>query len=182
LPEIELLYNASPTVEQVVTWIQDALRRVGFRIRLSAVSFPEYLARIARGDFDIYRDNFPAEHAAMESFYGIFYGPYRAPPGLNTTRFSDLQYDLFFKRLLQTVEPSDRLVLATRLEGRLADTAPATFLFHPVRYRLVRPEIRRLPLSPLGRTVLERCWKQQAGEQLREEEPLNRDRRRGSGP
>jgi ABC-type transport system substrate-binding protein len=158
LPEFELLYNASPTVEQIMMYLQAAWSRVGVRVRLQPVSLAEWLARIERGEFDLYRYNFAAEHAADEAFYACFYGPHMAPAGPNTTRWVDPAYDQAFDRVLPLRAGAARSRLTNQLEQRLRTGAPAVFLFHPLRTRLVRGEVRGLPLSRLGRMRLTRAW------------------------
>jgi peptide/nickel transport system substrate-binding protein len=158
LPVFRLLFNASPTVERLVTYLQAALAEIGIPIRLLPMQFSEFLERLQSGDFDLYRDHLAADHAAADAFFGYFYGPYSAPQSINITRFQDADYDSLFDRLQRQSLEVQRSRLQTQLQVRLDREVPAVFLFHPLRFRLQLRRLRNLPMSPLGQLDLRNAW------------------------
>ena len=158
LPVFRLLFNASPTVERLVTYLQAALVEIGIQIRMLPVPFSEFLERLQSGDFDLYRDHLAADHAAADAFFGYFYGPYSAPQSINITRFQDSAYDSLFDRLQRQSQEVQRSRLQTQLQSRLDRAAPAVFLFHPLRFRLQIEQLKNSPMSPLGHLDLKNAW------------------------
>jgi len=159
LPPLVLQLGASPRTLSVAEVVQQQLAELGIRLQLRQVDFPQHLAMVRQGQCMLWRTNWIADYPDPENFLALFYGPYRAPNGPNTTRLALPELDSLYERALSELDTARRFALYRQMERRVLEEAPWVFLYYPRLFRLLQPGIKGMHLDGGDRLVLERVTK-----------------------
>ncbi len=156
LPPLVLHLGASPRTLSVAEAVQQQLADLGIRLELRQASFPQHLALVREGRAMFWRTNWVADYPDPENFLALFYSPYRAPGGPNTTRFGMPEVDSLYEQALTERDQERRFELYRQMERRVLDEAPWVLLYYPRLLRLLQPGVRGMHLDGMDRLVLER--------------------------
>ncbi len=155
LPPLVLQLGAHPRTLSVAEAVQQQLAEFGIRLELRQVSFPQHLAMVRQGQCMMWRTNWIADYPDPENFMALFYSPYAAPDGPNTTRFRLAQVDSLYDRALAEPVAEIRFQLYRQIERHVLDEAPWVFLYYPRLIRLLQPTVVGMWLDGSDRLVLE---------------------------
>ena len=155
LPPLVLHLGASPRTLSVAEAIQQQLAEFGIRLELRQASFPQHLALVREGRAMLWRTNWVADYPDPENFLALFYCPYRAPGGPNTTRVCLPELDSLYERALREPDQERRFALYRQMERRVVQEAPWIFLYYPRLIRLLQPSVTGMHLDGMDRLVLE---------------------------
>lgn len=149
---------------RVAAQVQAMLEReLGVSVATSVLPAQQHFGRIERGEADLWREGWIADHPDAENFLSLFYGKNAPedpsePAYLNSTRFRDAGFDSLFMEAQRTADMRLRLELLARAEARMMEELPVVPLYHERAVRLMKPWVRDLPINGLDYRELGRVW------------------------
>jgi peptide/nickel transport system substrate-binding protein len=153
VPPLRLL--VSPGAQQLGEFLQQAWQDLGLTVELQTREGATARELIYRGQAELWRASWVADHPDAENFYLLFACDQLSPDGPNTTHHCAPDFDALLQRL-----QGDGATSPSALEDRLATTLPVLPLFHYRTLRLLQPSVRHLPTERLtGRLDLRRVVK-----------------------
>jgi ABC-type transport system substrate-binding protein len=132
------LGSTDPEVREAVELLVDFMARVGISIKPSYYNWPVFLARIERGDSQMFWLSWLADYPDPENFLQLFYGP-NASPGVNRGNFRDPAYDRDYETMRVMPPGLERRKVIDRMMDRLQEESPWLFLHHRVNATVVQP-------------------------------------------
>jgi len=159
LPEITLQLNSGGTMnEDNAEAIQAQLAKIGVKIKLRLISWPQHLDSIDQGVPEFFRLGWIADYPDPENFMALFYSKNWAPAGPNATRFKNEEFDRLYEQAISEMDEQKRMALYRKMEEIVVEEAPWLFLSHGEAYGLAQPYVEDLPLNPMGHTLYKRVW------------------------
>ncbi len=132
------LGSTDPEVREAVELLVDFMARVGLSIQPAYYNWPVFLARIERGDSQMFWLSWQADYPDPENFLQLFYGP-NASPGVNRGNFRDPAYDRDYEAMMVLPPGPARRQVIDRMMDRLQEECPWIFLHHRVSATVVQP-------------------------------------------
>jgi ABC-type transport system substrate-binding protein len=140
-----LVPTSSPSRRQAAIILQDAWRRVGAKVSVTAVDFPVFQDRISKGRFDTYIGAYLDEPTARGLADQWTHAGWKL---LNFGHYANPVFDSLFARAGQTTDlPSARRLYHEALDTLNAD-APAVFLYAPPNIAAVRRTLVGVEIDP----------------------------------
>jgi peptide/nickel transport system substrate-binding protein len=160
LGEITLQLSQNDRTASVAEAIQEQLKSVGINLKLVQVDFPQHRQMILDGKIPFWRASWIGDYPDAENFLALFYSPYAAPRGPNTTHYSNPRVDSLYRAALSPrLSSAERAGLYNRAERLVLDDAPWVTLYYSVIQRLTQPGITGYSVDPLDRLMLTRVQK-----------------------
>lgn len=156
--ELELLTNAGNSLrEAVAVKIQEQLARVGVNVRLHTLEMGALIGRCTDGDFDAYLGGWTIlGRLDLETVFGSEATP---PHGVNVVAFDSPEVDRLLHGLNEAEDWSTMKPALDRIQQRIHQEQPYTFLYESKRVAAIGPRLEGLeidnPADPLA--GLERC-------------------------
>lgn len=163
-PTVTLQLNAGGGRNlEVAEAVQAELKKnLGVNVEMKQVQFAQHLENIDNGQTDFYRLAWIADYPDPENFLNLLWGKNAAPAGtpspLNSTRYSNPQFDALFEQALATADDAERMKLYARAEQIAVNDAPMLWIFHDLDFRLVQPWVRNYFSNPMDRRDLTAVW------------------------
>lgn len=163
-PEVTLQLNSGGGRNQeVAEAIQaDLKKNLGIDVQLRLVQFAQHLENIDNGDAPFFRLGWIADYPDPENFLNLLWGKNAAPVGtaspINSTRYSNPQFDALFEQALATFDDSARMQLYAQAEQIAVDEAPMLWIFHDLDFRLVQPWVKGYRSNPMDRRDYTAVW------------------------
>ncbi len=140
-PPVELLYNTSETHRPIAEALQKMWHdNLGVEVELVNQSWPVYLDRRKKGDYDIARAGWIGDFYDASTFLTIWTGD----SGLNHTGWANPEFDALIQQAEQAGDPQQRLNILRQAEAVFLDEVPIIPLYYYTRIYLKRPEVKRL--------------------------------------
>ncbi len=140
-----LVPSTSTTRRQLALSLQEAWRRVGVRVSVSAVDFPVFQERLGARRFDTYIGAWLDEPSAR----GIADQWTRAGwDALNYGRYANRAFDSLFRRATVQQQPAAARQLYTEAMDTLNADAPAIFLYNPGNAAAVSHRLEGVTINP----------------------------------
>ncbi|QYY35988.1 peptide ABC transporter substrate-binding protein [Ruficoccus sp. ZRK36] len=138
-PTVELLYNTSETHRPIA----EALQRMwydnlGVEVDLVNQSWPVYLDRRKKGDYDIARAGWFGDFNDASTFLTMW----TADSGLNHSGWASPEFDALIKQSEMTGDPTERLNILREAESVFLRDMPIIPLYYYNRIYLKRPEVK----------------------------------------
>jgi oligopeptide transport system substrate-binding protein len=147
LPSITLLTVASPTGAKVAEYLQGlASQHLGLTIKIDQQTFKQYLAKAARGDFDL----------AISSWYPDFndvmtYADLLASwNGNNRGHYNNAEYDRWLEILQASSVTQERMMAAAKLQDIIRHDVPVIPMAETGSAYLQHPKLRGVVRRVLG--------------------------------
>jgi ABC-type oligopeptide transport system substrate-binding subunit len=115
---------------------------LGVEVRLEAVSWPEYAARLGKTPHHIVNLGWVADYPDPDNFLRLSRA--RAWPG-----WQDEAYERLVQMAGQSLQPAQRLRLYAQAEQRLVSEAPILPLLYERDHLLIKPWVTRYPVSAI---------------------------------
>ena len=153
LKEFDLQLNSGGAVnEDIAAAVQAQLAKVGIKVKLKLISWPQHLDSIDRGVAEFFRLGWLADYPDPENFLALFYSKNFSPSGPNSTRYSNPKVDALYEKALSETNDSIRFKYYRQAEELIVADAPWLFLTHGQGYRLEQKYVHGYPNNPLGRS------------------------------
>jgi ABC-type transport system substrate-binding protein len=158
LPPIPLLNTSTtPSVRRALARIASDLERVGIRLDVVDVSWPELGERMSSGRAPLFLLGWIADLSDPQDFLR---GSFETGAAGNCFGFSDPEVDRMMDRARVEMDPVRRSSMCQRLERRILERAPLVPLYHSLGVVATRANVRGLDPGPFGlaSVALERVW------------------------
>lgn len=156
LEEITLQINSGGgTNEQVAEAVQSMLAEVlNVKVSITKLPFAQHLENVETGKVDFWRAGWVADYPDPENFLTQFYSKHipkklEEKSYINSTRYSNREFDNLFEAALQTVDNDQRNLLYLKAEQQMLDDAAIIPLFYYKDYRLLQPDVRNYPQNAM---------------------------------
>ncbi|MCB0793578.1 MAG: ABC transporter substrate-binding protein [Flavobacteriales bacterium] len=149
---------------KVAEAVQDMLQReLGVPVTISALPSDSHFEQIESGRALFWREGWLADVPDPENFLALLYGKNAEPDTalptfLNTTRFIDPTFDSLFASAQRSVDPTERLSLFAQAEDVAMSAFALTPIYHERSVRLLRPEVRDMPINSMEYRDLGAVW------------------------
>ncbi len=155
-PRVQLqMNNIGFGYRSVASAAQDMLgKELGVPITVTAVAPKTYYDRIERGEAQFWREGWVADLPDPENFLALLHGrnaqPDTALPSpLNTTRYSNPQFDALFASSQTRDNEADRMRDLALAEAQAMRDVPLVPLYHRRYIILVAPQVRGLHINAM---------------------------------
>lgn len=147
-PTLEILYNTQEEHRKIAVAIQQMWKReLNINISLLNQDWKVYLARQARGDYQITRASWIGDYVDPNSFLDMWL----AGGGNNRTGWYDKEYDRLIQQLAPTASTQAQRFAAFRAaEKILMDELPIIPIYHYVSKHLLHPSVSGMPENILN--------------------------------
>ena len=135
LPEFEYLTQSNTTSRQMGEHFIQDMAAIGLKIRLAAVTWPEFIDRMKRKKGQIVGAAWGADYPDPENFLQLLYGP-NASPGENSANYKNAEYDKLYRAMAVMADTPERLAIIRRMQDILAEDAPWIVNTHRLRLTL----------------------------------------------
>ena len=147
-------YN--PNGRRVAELIQYDLARIGVRTTLMTEDWPDYRARLQRGDMSMALYGWTGDNGDPDNFLHVLLGCTAARPGGNNiAKWCHPEYDALVNEAKQVSERAAREALYRQAQQIFHDQAPWVPLAHSVVMMATRANVTGYKMDPLGRQPFE---------------------------
>ncbi|MEW8056635.1 MAG: ABC transporter substrate-binding protein [Candidatus Thiodiazotropha sp.] len=145
---VELLVHEQAGSEQIGQLFQSQMKEFGIDVKLTKLDFNSVLGRMVKGDAQMFSMYFDYVLSSPEPvLINLFSSPKQPVP--NFWQFSDPETDSLLESL-RTVPRSEAKKVSAEIERRVADQAPAIFLFRLRQMALYSSRFDGLTINPHG--------------------------------
>jgi len=144
LPELTYDLRSDPTARQVAEYFVRSMAKIGIRIKLNQVSWPELNSRIAKKQAQVWGGIvWVYDYPDPENGLQLLYGP-REAPGSNKTSYKNPAYDVLFEKFIRTRDDKERLALIKRMRSIYEEDVPWIVAVHRNENRLTHSWLHNL--------------------------------------
>jgi oligopeptide transport system substrate-binding protein len=111
------------------------MARIGVRVRLEAVTWPEFLDRLKKKKIQLAGAAWGADYPDPENFLQLLYGPNESP-GENNANFKNAEYDSLYLKMAVMQDTPERKAIIDRMKNIVADECPWILETHRLRQEL----------------------------------------------
>ena len=144
-----LIYGGGEDHVQFSQVAQEALRRLGIEMEISRLDWPTLWSRLQRGDFEAAISGGSALGLDPDSVYGPLHSS-QIEGGQNYAAFRDGPVDRWLEEGRTTLDQARRTEIYRRIDRRIREEQPYTYLFYPVVQAALSRRIANVEPSPLG--------------------------------
>jgi peptide/nickel transport system substrate-binding protein len=156
-----LVLATSPRFQPISEFLQQSWGQLGIRVVIDNLEGAAQRERIYNQQVGLWRASWLADYPDAENFLALFVEANWAPAGPNTTHYKNSAFDKLYAQALRTPQDSLRYPIYQQLEELLVRDLPVIPLYHYRAMRLLQPDIRGLPLSPMTLLLdLKYAWKE----------------------
>ena len=143
-----LIYGEGRDHVQFSQVAQESLRRLGIEMTIQRLDWPTLWSRLKSGDFEAALSGiiFTPD---PDGLYGMLHSS-QIGEGQNYAGFRDADVDAWLDEGRRTLEPGERTAIYRRIERRLAEREPYSFLFYPTVQAALPRRIGGVTACPLG--------------------------------
>ena len=150
LPEITLAIDNKPTTEVVAQFVQDALTKLGVRIKLRRTEFSTLLTDVSEGKADFFYMYWEGTDPNAEIFMVQFKSDqFPDKGGYNFGRYSNPQADQLYDQAVAELNPDAAIKTWLKMNEVVSADAPWLFLYHSNRLRLTQANIKDYDHNPM---------------------------------
>jgi oligopeptide transport system substrate-binding protein len=132
LPEFEYLTQSNTTSRQMGEHFIQEMAAIGVRVRLEAVTWPEFLERLKKKKCQMAGAAWGADYPDPENFLQLLYGPNESP-GENVSNYKNPEYDSLYVKMAVMQDTPERLAIIKRMKAILAEDCPWILETHRLR-------------------------------------------------
>jgi ABC-type oligopeptide transport system substrate-binding subunit len=123
LPEIRYLETDNTVSRQWSDKFTQEMAIIGIKIKVDAVTWPEFLKRFRNKKFQVAGAAWGADYPDPENFLQLLYGPNEAP-GTNNANYKNREYDSLYMLLASVKDNAHKIDIIRRMKTIIADDAP----------------------------------------------------------
>jgi ABC-type transport system substrate-binding protein len=143
----------------VASLVRDALAEVGARVRVvQAPSWPEYLARGSRGEYEMALFGWQADSTDPNDFLSALLAS-EAIGSTNRSRYRSPEMDALLKRGRMAAGAEERRTIYDEVQRLFQREMPWVPLYHVSVFTAYRRPVQGLSLGPTGVVRYDRTWK-----------------------
>ncbi|MGH2365725.1 MAG: peptide ABC transporter substrate-binding protein [Chloroflexota bacterium] len=131
-------YNNLPTWTKVMQFVRTELQAVGLTIQLNPIDSASYFSAMRQHPSPLFRSGWLSDYPDPNDWYGLFV----TGASQNVGQWSNARYDELVRQAAQELNQAKRMQLYNQAAAILMTDPPASWWYHPRRYRLVKPWVR----------------------------------------
>ncbi len=147
-----LIFGGGEDHVQFAQVAQESLRRLGIDMSIQRLDWPELWDRLKKGKFEAALSGAVPGVDPDDLLYGMLRST-QIKGGRNYAGFRDAQIDAWLEEGRRSVEPQARTACYRRIERRLDELQPYTYLFFPMTQAALSRRIADIRPSPRGLMV-----------------------------
>lgn len=148
LPALRL--STTSDYVDICEFVQHQLGEFGFQVKVDVLPASVHRELSARGELEFFRKSWLADYPDDENFMALFYSPNEAPKGPNYTHFSDSDFDILYRKALETTDESKRTLYYLKMDSLVMAQAPIVPLYYDVVMRFVSLRVSGLDHNPMN--------------------------------
>ena len=141
---------------------EELKKNLGVDIGLQIAQWSQHLERIDAGDAPFFRLGWIADYPEPDNFLNLLYGRNARPVGeispINSTRYSNAEFDRLYEHALTTPDRSERMKLYAQAEQIAVNDAPMLWIYYDMQCRLLQPYVRNYHSNAMNRVDLREVW------------------------
>ncbi len=145
MPQLEILYNANQTHQEIAEVVQQQWREnLGLDVSLRNLEWGVFLDALSKKDYMVSRSGWIADYPDPNTFLDMWLtdGPN------NQTGWSNAQYDALVKQAAAEPDPAQRMEIFRQAEAILLDECPIICVYYQVSTNMVRPGVKGITMNP----------------------------------
>jgi ABC-type transport system substrate-binding protein len=140
---LKIRFTTSFQDDVMLGWLIGQFARIGIELVPDQVAFPDFLDRIADGDYQMASYGWNADYPDPDTFLFLFYGPNaKTQGGENTSNYRSDAYDELYEKIRVAPPGEQRNALIQKAIALLREDAPWVWGTHPRINRLIQPWVR----------------------------------------
>lgn len=148
LPELRL--STTSDYVDICEFVQHELGEFGIRVKVDVLPASVHRELSARGELAFFRKSWLADYPDDENFMALFYSPNKAPKGPNYTHFSNPEFDILYRKALETTDETVRKKYYLKMDSLVMAQAPIVPLYYDVVMRFVSIRVSGLDHNPMN--------------------------------
>jgi peptide/nickel transport system substrate-binding protein len=151
-----LVPSTSPVRRDLAVVLQESWSRLGVGVTVTAVDFPVFNQRLARGQFDSYIGAWldePSPRGLADQWTRAGWGV------LNYGHYANAAFDALFQRAVSEADPEPARALWREAMDTLNSDAPALFLYAPEQVAAVSKRVEGVTIDPYSWASGLRAWR-----------------------
>lgn len=141
LPPLDYLTQTDSFSRQWTELDQRIFGALGIRLKISASSWPEFMAKIRNRRGQLWSFVWGADYPDGENFLQLFYSK-NASPGSNDSNYSNPAFDRLYEKSLSLPDGPERAALYRQMVNILVEDCPWIFVAHRLGYTLSQPWLK----------------------------------------
>jgi peptide/nickel transport system substrate-binding protein len=137
-------------------YIQFELSTIGIKIEIEVATGASFRNKVANSNLIFFRGSWIADYPDAENYLSLFYSPNLSPNGPNTTHFVNAQFDLLYKKAMNTGIAEDRYKIYQEMDRLIIESAAIVPLFYDKVVRFIPENLTGLGSNPLNLLILKR--------------------------
>jgi peptide/nickel transport system substrate-binding protein/oligopeptide transport system substrate-binding protein len=150
--EMEIWLRDSPEGNRMLEAVQGYLAEVGVKARLVRREWSAFKEAVSAGRVDAFFLDWVADYPDAENFIFPLFHSENAGGGGNRSFFKDPEIDRLIEEAGRTIDQHEVGEMYARIDGDIHDKAPWIYLYHPVAFQAVSPDVTgyQMPVVYLG--------------------------------
>ncbi|MEW5845275.1 MAG: ABC transporter substrate-binding protein [Bacteroidota bacterium] len=154
LPEITV--STTDDYLDLFEYIQHQLSDIGIKLNIDILPGAAYREMLANGKLSVFRGSWIADYPDPENYLACFLTDNFAPNGPNYTHFSNLQFDLLYKKAMTLPAYNQRLTYYHQLDSIVTAKAIVIPLYYDKVVRFTSSRVEGLGVNPMNFLVLKK--------------------------
>lgn len=152
----ELTISTTDDYLDLFEYIQHQLSDIGIKLNIDILPGAAYREMLANGKLTVFRGSWIADYPDPENYLACFYTNNFAPNGPNYTHFSNLQFDLLYKKAMTLPGYNQRLTYYHQLDSIVTAKAIVIPLYYDKVVRFTSNRVDGLGVNPMNFLVLKK--------------------------
>lgn len=169
--------DGNETALEVAEVVQHMLaEHLDLTVEISVLSRDRHYDQIENGVVDFWRDGWIADYPDPENFLKLFHGKLVPDDSvkasyLNTVRFKDGAFDVFFEAALRESDRDERMELFRKADQKIIQKAAVIPLYYEKWLWLTSGKVRNLSVGNMGELELKRVYFSYSEKEMDNQEP-----------
>jgi len=138
----------------ICEYIQFELSEIGINIEIDVATGASFRNKVANSNLVFFRGSWIADYPDAENYLSLFYSGNFSPSGPNTSHFSNKTFDGLYKKSLQTLDASERIIMCQQMDSMIIESAAIVPLYYDKVIRFVPLNLTGLGSNPLNLLIL----------------------------
>ncbi len=156
-PALKYWYNTDESNQKMAEIIRGSWRTAGAEVKLTNYEWGAFLAKIAKGKGQIYRQSWISDVPSPDNFLAPLFES-KQPSSLNTSFYRKKEFDALLHKARATTDQKERFAIYHEAEAMLLSDAVVIPLVYPQDYRVTSNRIGGFTLSPTGLVPMWKLW------------------------
>lgn len=126
----------------------ESLAKFGIQLKVDLYDAPTFFEKRHKREFQIAGWGWGADYPDPQNFFQLFYSK-NIDTGYNESGYKNSEFDLYYEKLLITLDSEKRKNIIYRLNELLLRDLPVVFTFHPITFSINWPWVEPIIPHPL---------------------------------